>query len=412
MSFKKDIFSYRWLVVGSSTLVMMSFYGTELSFGVFLKPLLEEFCWTRTMVSGALSTVEGIAGLIGILIGRLTDRYGARMLIAIGALIGGTGYLLLSRVDSLWQLYVYFGVIEGICISTCWVPLVATVSRWFEDKRILALGIITSGVTIGSMVLPPFIAYLTIAYGWRLAFIMLAVTVWIFASPGIIILGKKPPRSTGVPHHSGGKEDCIDDKTGNRIPSRELSLLEAIKTVPFGALMVTGFVTATGFYFLTVHIVAYADDVGIAATSAALIFTFMGGANILGKLLTWLIAMKVGNRYTLLFLLTLQAIGLFLLIQAKSLWMFFVLGSVFGFGLGGSTPIRMAMASEFFGIRSIGAIIGLLGVSWAAGGITGPLLAGYIFDLSHSYDIAFLAGGLLMIIGIVSTFFLKNPIKK
>ncbi len=97
---------YRWLLVSALTLVMIGFYGAFLSFGVLLKPILEEFGWTRTMVSGAMSTAAGIAGLLGIVSGSLTDKYGARMIICVGALLGILGYVLMIWVDSVWQLYV------------------------------------------------------------------------------------------------------------------------------------------------------------------------------------------------------------------------------------------------------------------------------------------------------------------
>ena len=174
-------------------------------------------------------------------------------------------------------------------------------------------------------------------------------------------------------------------------------------------LMVTGFVTAAAFYFVAVHIVPYATDLRIDATLAALILTFMGGANILGKLLMPPIVTKIGGRFSLFLLFALQAITLFSLIGANSLWMFFLLSSLFGFGFGASSPIRMAMIAEFFGLKSVGTMIGVVELAWAAGAITGPIMAGYVFDVSGSYNIAFLTGGLLMFIGTVATCFLKKP---
>ena len=409
MSSGKKLFSYKWLIAGVSTLVMLSSYGTELSFGVFLKPILNEFGWTRAMFSGALATVEGVAGLVGILMGRLVDKYGARMLIAAGTLFGVLGYLLLSRAGSVWEFYVYFGLFEGICVSTCWVPVVATVSRWFVEKRSLAIGIVTSGSTAGTMFLPPLAAHLITLSGWRITYIMMGIIVLIAALPAIIVLGKNPSQYERMPDYKRNRVGDAGFETGERISLREWSALQAMKTMPFWMLMITGLVTSAGFYFLTVHIIAYATDIGIAATSAALILTIMGGSNILGKLLAWIIAVKMGSRFTLLILIALQAFCLFLLIQAKSLCMLFILGLVLGFGFGGAAPIRMTMVCEFFGMRSIGVIIGLLGVAWAMGGIAGPVLAGYIFDLNRNYDMAFFAGGLIMTIGVISTLFLKSP---
>ncbi len=408
-SFKKGLFSYGWLVVGTSTLVMVGFYGSELSFGVFLKPILGEFGWTRAPVSGAMSAASAIAGVMGIVTGRLTDKYGARMVIATGAILGILGNVLMSQASSLWHLYVFFGILVGISQSTCWTPLIATASRWFVEKRVLAIGLVTSGLNIGHMILPPLVAHFISNLGWRPAYTVIAFIVFIVALPAIVILGRNPPQATGSQQKDGNIRESTTDKVGAPVQTREWSASEAAVTVPFLMLMVIGFVTGTGFYFLAVHVVAYATDLGIVATSAAWIFTFMSAGNIIGKLLVQPLTTRIGNRYTLFLLLGLQAFALFSLMQVSSLWMFYVLGSIFGFGLGATIPIRMSMVPELFGTKSVGILIGILGIAWAAGGISGPFLAGYIFDLSQSYDIAFLAGTLLIIMGMVATYFLKAP---
>jgi OFA family oxalate/formate antiporter-like MFS transporter len=170
-----------------------------------------------------------------------------------------------------------------------------------------------------------------------------------------------------------------------------------------------GFVTAAGFYFLVTHVVAFATDMGIAATSAALIVTFMGASNVTGKLVIWRIAERLGSRLTLFLLLVLMAASLFLLMTAESLWALYLLAVMFGFGLGSTIPVRMGMIAELFGTRAVGALLGFLGLSWAAGGVAGPVLAGLVFDQSQSYDIAFMAGGILLVLGVVATVFLKPP---
>lgn len=405
---ERGMFLYGWVIVAVSILVMIGLGGAELSFGVFLKPIQEEFGWTRTMVSGAVSIVEGVCGLVGIVIGRLADKHGPRMTIAICALIGGLGCLLMSQTRSLWQLYLYFGVMVGVCTAG-WIPVFAAVSQRFVDKRVLALGITSSGITIGQMFLPPVLAYFIISYEWRLAFVILAVIVWISAIPALILLEKNPPQGRRVLCDNWNERDRTEHKGRRLTEPRQYAVTEAVKMAQFWMLIITGFVIAVGFYVVVIHIVAYGTDIGIPTTSAALILTIMSIANILGRLLVAPLAIKVGGRFTLFLLLALQALALFLLMWASNLWMLFALAAVFGFGSGATSPIRMSMIPEFFGVRSVGAIMGIVGAAWAVGGITGPILAGYIFDLSNSYDMAFLVGGLLMITGMAATYFLKVP---
>jgi len=123
-------------------------YGSSFSFSVFLKPLSEWFGWARTATSGAYAVSLWISGLLAVLMGALTDRYGPRIVLAIGGLMGGLGYLLLSRTGALWYLYAGFALI-AVNTSTTWTPIIATISRWFDEKRVLALGIVTGGIGLG-----------------------------------------------------------------------------------------------------------------------------------------------------------------------------------------------------------------------------------------------------------------------
>jgi len=404
----KDV--YRWFLVGALTIIMMGFYGAYLSFGVLLKPVLGEFGWTRTTISGAMSTAAGISGLLGILSGRLTDKYGATLLIYAGAFLGVLGYLLLIWMHSVWQLYVYFGIIIGISFSVCWTPVTATVSKFFSGKRVLALGITTSGITLGHMFIPPLVAVFINAEGWRFAYAMLALIIFMSAIPAVVILRKNSPKAMEMEKKYQIKQNKNVDKAIDSGKQQKWTVSEAIKTLSFWILMATGFVTAAGFFFIAVHIVAYATDMGIDPKAAAFILTFMGGANILGKLLSPSIVVKIGSKLTLLILLALQALALFMLMWAHSLWVLFLLGSIFGFGFGASSPLRMSMISDFFGVQSIGTMIGIIEIAWSLGAISGPVMAGYVFDISGSYNVAFLTGGLIVLTGMVATYFLKKPL--
>lgn len=190
---KNNRFSNGWIIVIASLILLIGSFGTHLCFGVFLKPLSEAFGWTRAATSGAMSVVMGISGLIGIIVGKLTDKYKVRKIIIIGALIGGLSYLLLSNMNSLWQLYLYFGLGAGICVGSTYTPVNATVSKWFVEKRALALGIALMGITVGQMVLSPIIAYIITEHSWRTAYIVLSIVVFVTAIPAVILIGKTPP---------------------------------------------------------------------------------------------------------------------------------------------------------------------------------------------------------------------------
>ncbi|OGP62934.1 MAG: hypothetical protein A2169_14045 [Deltaproteobacteria bacterium RBG_13_47_9] len=393
-------FSYGWIIVIASFILLIGSFGVQLCFGVFLKPLSEEFGWTRAATSGAMSVVMGISGLIAIIMGKLTDKYNVRIIIIIGVLIGGLSYLLLSNINSLWQLYLYFGLGAGICMGSTYTPVNATVSKWFVEKRALALGIAIMGITVGQMVLSPITAYIITEHGWRTAYLVLSIVVFVTAIPAVILIGKTPP----VPAQTKSSQSGISKSEQSEQPQL-LSAREASKTAPFWMLMITGFVISAGFYFVASHIVTHATDIGISVTAAALILTMTSIGGIAGTLLAWPITVKLGNKYTLLVLIAGEALAMFLFIFTKSTWSLYAVAIIFGFSLGAASPVRMAMVPPLFGLKSIGTILGIATFAWSVGGIAGPFLAGYIFDVSQSYDIAFVSGGMLLIIGVLAVYF-------
>ncbi|MBI4296167.1 MAG: MFS transporter [Chloroflexi bacterium] len=397
--------SLGWVVIAASTLIMTGFFGTEIAFSVFLKPLVAEFSWTRAQVAAGMSILQLAGGLVGIITGVLADRYGARLLIVAGGIAGGLGYLLLSRTEALWELYLYFGVVVGISLACIWVPVTALVSTRFPQKRVLALGITTAGINLGQMTIPPLIAYYVVAEGWRYAYLVMAVILGVTSIPTALFLGRKKP--TVGPWRNMTPEGTPDGAPP--VQPREWSAREAARTVPFWMLVVCSFVIAAGYYFVITHIVAYGTDIIPGTTSAALVLTFLGGTSTFSKVaISWVTA-RIGSRGALLLIFGLQALGLFLLMRASSLGLLFAGGAIFGLGFGGASPVRTALVPELFGVRAVATIIGLVSVAWAAGGVAGPVLAGYVFDISQSYQVAFLTGIVLMMIGIVATYFLKIP---
>ncbi len=386
-------------------------YGSNFSFSVFLKPLAEDFGWTRASTSGAFAISLWTSGLLAVLMGALTDKYGPRMIIATSSFLGGLGYLLLSRTSALWHLYAGF-IIVSINPAATWTPITATISRWFSKKRVLALGIATAGIGLGQMLMPLLAAYLIEANGWRTAYIVLAVIVWAIAIPAAIPTRHSPRDKGLLPDGANRRSDAISQGGhASATEAAEWSPPEAMRTSTFWLLMALYVVLATTLFMASIHIAAYATDFRIAATSAALILTFMGGANILSKVVAGVIAARYGSKFTMFVFLVCEIIALFAFTVTRDLWMFYAVAALFGFGFGGCAPPLASMVAEFFGLRSIGVLMGLLGVGWAVGSALGTFMGDYIFDISGSYIIAFVAGGVLTVIAAMFVLLLRTPAK-
>ena len=402
--------SYGWLIVAAMTLVMTMVYGASFSFGIFLKPLSEWFGWARTSTSGAYAVSLWTSGLLAVLMGALTDRYGPRIVLAVGGLLGGLGYLILSGTSTLWHLYAGFAVI-AVNTSTVWTPTMATVSRWFSDKRVLALGIVTGGIGLGQMVMPPLVTYLIGANDWRTAYLVLAVMTWVIVIPAAIP-AKHSPEGTGLPSAGTGlKDNPFNSGAAAAVQANEWSLTEAVHTPTFWLLVGLNITVAATLFMAGIHIAAYATDASITASSAALVLTVMGGANIMSKLVVGTIATRRGSRFSLLLFLALATIALFIFAVSTELWMFFAVAALFGFGIGGAAPPLAAMVAEYFGLRSVGVIMGVIGIGWAAGCSLGTILGDYLFDTSGSYVVAFLVAGGLSVLALFFVLLLRAPRK-
>ncbi len=172
---KQRRFFYGNIIVLASFLVVMIAWGTQYSFGVFFKPVLNEFGWTRAETSGAYSLSIVLLGFFGIIAGRLSDKYGPRLVVTGCGLLLGLGYILMSQLSAIWQIYLFYGVLASIGVAGSWVPLLSTIARWFVRRRGLASGIVAAGIGIGTIILPLLANKLISLYNWRTSFIIFGI---------------------------------------------------------------------------------------------------------------------------------------------------------------------------------------------------------------------------------------------
>jgi len=174
---------YAWVMVAISVGILVVHALAFFCFGVFLKPITMEFGWDRGALSATYSVLVLVGGGAGILSGKLSDRYGPRPLVTIGGLLTGIALLLMSQINSLWQVYLIWGALMGIGFSFCSIPLMAIIPRWFSKKQGIAMGIATAGKGIGGIISPLLAQWLISAYSWRYAFTTLGFVALIIIIP-------------------------------------------------------------------------------------------------------------------------------------------------------------------------------------------------------------------------------------
>jgi MFS family permease len=400
-------FFYGYIVVFSGAFILMIIWGAFYTFGIFFKPLSGEFGWTRAMTSGAFSLHTFVFGLFAIVMGRLTDRFGPRIVMVVCGLLLGSGYLLMSQVKDLWQLYLFYGVIIGIAMGASFIPIVSTIPRWFVTRRAMMMGITLSGIGLGAVIMPPFARWLISGYGWQSSYVVVGTMVSVLIISFAQFLRREPAQNDLLPY---GGNDSMEASRGS--PEKGFSLREALCTRQLW--MFCLMYVCHGFYIMTiaVHIVPHITDLKIAAKTAANILSFIGGISILGRVALGNAADRLGNKKVLIGCLSTVALSLLWLPGAGELWMFYLFAVIYGLFYSGLDIVSSPMLADLFGVGSLGSILGAMSISFTTGGAIGPVMAGHIFDVTGSYEIAFLICAVLVFVALGVAYFLKPIIPK
>jgi len=395
-------FFYGYIIVLAGFFIQVVGWGLCSTFGVFFNPLLIEFGWTRAMISGAFSLSFLILGFISIIVGGLNDRLGPRMIMVVCGLFLGSGYLLMSQLNTIWQLYLFYGVIIGIGMSGMDVLSLSTIARWFVRRRGMMSGIVKAGAGIGMVIMPPIANWLISSYGWRTSYFIIGIIALALIILVAQFLRRDPAQMGQLPD---GEEEvnigCLNSADGG------FSFQKAIHTRQFWMLCVIFLLVAFCVEAIIVHIIPHATDLGISAVSAANILAVIGGVSIIGRFVMGSAGDKAGNRLAIIVCFLILLVSLLWMLVAKELWMLYLFACVYGFAHGGFFALLSPSVAEFFGLSSHGVILGAVFCPTTIGGAIGPVLAGHIFDVTSSYQLAFLVFIVVCIVGFILTLLLK-----
>lgn len=402
----KKSFFYGYIIVSAALLIMFIAGGSQYTFSVFFKPVLNEFGWTRAATSGAYSLNMILSGIMSIVAGRLCDRLGPRIVLTACGIFIGSGYLLMSQIHAIWQIYLFFGVIASIGLSGIGTSLLSTVARWFSRRRGLASGIVMTGSGLGIIIVPPLANWLISTYTWRTSYFLLG----LMAMAVIVILAQFLRR---VP--DAGNSLALEAKSAitevSDMQRQGLSIGEAIRTRQLWIIFLITVFNTFGVQTIMVHIVAHATDIGITAATAALILSGIGIISIFGKLSMGGLGDKTGSRYIVIIVSATGVLAFLWLRFAGELWMLYLFAVFFGLYYGGYATIQSPLVAEYFGLKAHGTIFGLIMFALGVGSSIGPLVAGWIFDISGNYDWAFIICAVLGLSSLILSLLLK-PVSK
>jgi MFS family permease len=372
---------YGWVVLLASVAIIAVSTGTIFSLAVFLRPLEEEFGWTRALISGVAFVNWAIFGVGSFVAGLVSDRIGARRVVAAGTAVLGAALVASSQIRTAPELYVAFGVVGALGASAFYVPLSATATRWFTARRGLAMGIISSGMGVGILIVPPTARALITAFGWRPTFAAFGGLTWVVGAVALRYLANRP-EDRGL---RGYGADAAAPGPRGAAPAGEMKAAAVLRHPAFWGVALVHFGCCAAHSGPIFHMVAHAMDLGVTKMAAASMLGLSGGTSIAGRLSSGVLADRFGARPALVGMLAIQALVLSFYLYAGAAVSLFVVAVFFGVAYGGAMPLYALVAREFFGERVVGTTFGGIFFISCIGMGLGAYGGGFLYDHLGTY---------------------------
>ncbi len=395
---------YGWWVVGACCFVALYTSGVVVfGFTAVFEPIADEFGWSYAQISLAASLRGLETGLLAPIMGLLVDRWGPRRLIFAGAIVAGLGLIVLSLTNSLGVFYLAF-VLIALGMSTCSQTVMLTaIVNWFRRKVAIATGITVSGFAAGGIMVP-LIAILIDAFQWRMAMVVLGIGVWVIALPLSLLIRHKPEKYGYLPDGDATSTFVTQEGlTSMQSAGIDVQPNQALRSRAFWHIAVAFMIQFMLTNAVATHVMPYLSTVGIARSAAGLVASAVPLVSIAGRLgFSWL-GGRLGNRRMAAVGCALSSLGLLFFEYASSrgVWLLVLFVIVFGIAWGIGIVMRVALVRECFGTSKFGTIHGFTVGVMMLGNITGPPLAGWVFDTWGSYQGIWLSFAVLSILALV-----------
>ena len=376
--------SYGYIIFAACFTIQAVGIGSYVAYGVFFNALMSEFQWSRATISGASSLAFFMMGFTGMLIGRLNDLYGPRLLMSVTSLFFGAGLILMSQVNSVLQLYLFYGVLLGIGLSSIDVIALTTIARWFALRRGAMTGLVKVGTGAGQFTIPLIASFLIGVVGWRQTFLIIGLAASFILFCVAQILKRDPYEYQPI-----SRRDSSSSQQIGKCEDTSLSFEKTRKTYQFWNLCIVNFLVIFCLISIIIHIVPHARDIGLSAGQAAGALSTIGAVSMIGRFVSGLAIDRFGSKIIMGACLLLLIISLLWLQAAQSLWMLFLFACIYGLAHGGLFTAISPIVAEIFGIKAHGTILGIVVCFGTTGGAVGPIFTGQLFDMTGSYAAAF-----------------------
>ena len=381
------------------------------SFTAYFPLLQSQFGWSRSILSGAFALSRAESGILGPLQGWLIDKFGSRMMVRIGMVMFGIGFILFSQTDSVLDYYVTFAIMAVGSSIAGFLPVATSIINWFDKRRGVAMGITLSGFGIGGL-LVPLVAWLLMSIGWRPTALFSGILIIIIGLPLAQVMRQRPEDHGYLPdgittevldHTDPASQLHQDDPTG-------FTAREALKTPAFWFLSLGHGMALLTVGAVSLHLVPHIiDSAGLTITGASTAVAVMTTFNILGQVGGGFLGDIFSKRILAAIAMLVHSVALLILAYASSIAPVLIFAALHGIAWGVRGPMMTTIRADYFGRRSFATIMGFSSLVVMIGMTTGPLFAGFMADIFDGYRVGFLV--ISAITGLGSVFFVmaKEP---
>jgi len=398
-------FFYGYVILALCFANMIVMRGVNGAFGVYYLALLEEFSWSRSDGATVASANFFVYAIASPLVGLAFDRFGPRLLMPLGALLVGVGLVISAFANSLWELYVSYGIITALGQGALsFVGHNALISFWFVRRRATAIGIASMGQGVGALVMVPLTQLLIDQVGWRWTYIVTGSLLLLVLVPANALFQRRAPQDMG--QFPDGDDASPAESTGRHSAKhaapRDWTLGEAARSFPFWCITIGHLALGTALFLINTHVIAHFVAVGYEKLAASFYFGLIGFIRI-GATIVWgSISDRLGRSeaYGVATLVTALGIGCMIAMTVDApLWLVYLAILFYGIGHSAGNPTYGAVIGDIFSGPKIGLIFGFLEISFGLGSAFGSWIGGYLFDATGSYAWSF---GVCLVCFIVS----------
>ena len=388
-----------WIVLAGLTVCMLAASGIRAVFGVYIKPMENEFGWSRGALSGAAAVSLLLLGAAGPFWGRFADRVGPRRTIGIALAVLGVGAIGSAFVQQLWHLYVTSSLMAlgagGVALTTG----STVITRWFEGRRGLAMGLAGGAMSAGQLVVIPLATGLTLAYGWRTSFLWLGAGLFLLVLPIGLALIRNDPEERGLTPFGATGQPQTSAQVAAAQRAGRVGFVEASRVPQFWLLMATFFVCGyTSNGIVLTHFMPHALEHNFTELQASTALGVMGAMNILGTIGSGWICDRFGRRGPLAFYYFMRGLSLIFLLYVWNAPSLHVWAAIFGLNYISTVPPTTTLTANIFGRFSVGELSGWIFFAHQAGSALGAALAGWIYEWTGTYSPAFLSAAAMAIL--------------